>query len=99
MATQKRRSQCDWGKPCRALSLSQTAQPPGTLRAAEPLPRRAKADSSAVVRCWPAAAPAPTAQAANPPAPPATPPPGGKTLPPPPPPPPPSPPPPRPPPP
>ena len=65
-ATQKRRSQCSLGKTCRAVSLSQTAQPPGTLRAAEPLPRRASAESSSAERFCPAAAQAATASAAKP---------------------------------
>ena len=66
MATTKRKSQCSGGKSWRALSSSQTAQPPATLRAAEPLPRRARADNSCGVRRRPAAAQAATASAANP---------------------------------
>src|SRR3954464_12736995 len=65
-ATQKRRSQCAGEKTCRADSFSQTAHPPGTLRAAEPLPRRAMEDSSSGVFRNPAAAAAATARAAKP---------------------------------
>ena len=66
MAMQKRRSQCESGNTCRADSRSQTAQPPGTLRAADPLPSRASAESSSGDLRRPAAAQAATASAANP---------------------------------
>src|SRR5437763_1559821 len=65
-ATSRRRSQCWGGKTCLALSPSHTAHPPGTLRAAEPLPRRASAESSSGDLFCPAAAQAATASAANP---------------------------------
>src|SRR4051794_32073085 len=66
-ATQKRRSQCEGGNTCRADSPSHSAQPPGTLRVAEPLPSRASAESSATDRSLPAAAAdAATASAAKP---------------------------------
>src|SRR5438105_15809041 len=65
-ATSRRRSQCWGGKTCLALSPSHTAHPPGTLRAAEPLPRRASAEGSSGDLFGPAAAQAATASAANP---------------------------------
>src|SRR5256885_3932867 len=65
-AMQKRRSQCDDANTWRANASSQTAHPPGTLREAEPLPIRARADSSSADFLNPAAAQAATASAAKP---------------------------------
>src|SRR2546430_8003817 len=65
-AMQKRRSQCDGAKTRRANASSHTAHPPGTLREAEPLPRRARADSSSADFLSPAAAQAASARAAKP---------------------------------
>src|SRR5207253_10228167 len=65
-AMQKRRSQCDGGKTRRANASSHTAHPPGTLREAEPLPMRARADSSSADFLSPAAAQAASARAAKP---------------------------------
>src|SRR2546425_10188760 len=65
-AMQKRRSQCDGANTWRANASSQTAHPPGTLREAEPLPMRPRADSSSADFLNPAAAQAATASAAKP---------------------------------
>src|SRR5438445_10432166 len=65
-AMQKRRSQCDGANTWRANASSQTAHPQGTLREAEPLPMRPRAESSSADFLKPAAAKDTTASAANP---------------------------------
>src|SRR5436853_7588620 len=65
-ATTRRTDRWAGGATCSAASLDHTAHPPGMLRVAEPLPRRANAESSDELRFWPAAAQAATASAANP---------------------------------
>ena len=49
-ATTRRIGTWSGGATCSATSSDHTAHPPGTLRAAEPLPSRARADNSAELR-------------------------------------------------